>query len=427
MSIFKNTYKKVFQKEAEPVITDLAVTEPSIKKEMIKSTLDINKMDKSNAQTSFLSILKRLQDPNITDTVKNTAKSVVHRWYMDKAWLKEKRSDQNMVHLIEEIEVTLGDFNIEHDIETFILNYYLYNAEKIFDYKEKVIAFIHDEKEKDRKIIFAERIISRLVDIADHTEVKEFLSTLYDTLNETSEDWRVDGLFIIFWLKHPEQFPESILQKLTSTTDEDIAQFIVDKFGELFTTIYNFQLNTLQVVAKGVAIAQNSQKITLKHYAIALNSIGIDAKFNNKEILSILKLLPSVTESGNAEEYIQHAKENSGKKEFSEEVKIFNQEFQKLFDQGKDSKIFTFENQTKEKIQNTELEPKAVAQFFKALVNEKLFETISQLDEYKSIWESVITYLAEQTKADNVKEYINHMVHYLQVADLNDADIEGLI
>ena len=30
-------------------------------------------------------------------------------------------------------------------------------------------------------------------------------------------------------------------------------------------------------------------------------------------------------------------------------------------------------------------------------------------------------------QVDNVKEYINHMVHYLQAADLNDADTEALI
>ena len=195
----------------------------------------------SNPQLVLDLLYSCLKKDDKKEFLKEEAKKITFKAHIDQKWMKSifGESVEDAKETIQNIEAILG--KPSDDIEHFVMNNSYYPLEEVIKRKNGKKGIFHFIKAQkiDKKVYYAERILSRIKkeDLDDKEQVAPFLRELYNILEDIKDDWRVPGLFIMYFYGFHMKLDPDIRKKIESSDDGDVKAFIAFKLKKVLDAI----------------------------------------------------------------------------------------------------------------------------------------------------------------------------------------------
>jgi tetratricopeptide (TPR) repeat protein len=320
------------------------------------------------------------------DTKIQKIKHILDHYYIDS---KPFPKSEEFSKIVKKLEEVVGYSMEEPSMEMFLLNVHLYPIEVINEKKDAVVEFIEQSQEKEKLVILLEKLLKHLLSFSTHRQFTPLTETIYQACRK-KEDWRLVGLFTFSDL---QLLPESIKHDIIDVEDEDIKKFVETK-DQFFYTKYPLDLNTLSRLAKGIAIDQERNVITLDDISDAFGYLSLDDAIDNPKLRLFIDHLFRNNRSKDLlmlNKYYALALETD-KISFSGEVRAFRALFSEYLENTK-TKIFTFEP-TNFLLENKDEHKELLATIYN--------DYAQQLYQYKS-YEQALNYFQKVLESDNEK------------------------
>ncbi len=355
---------------------------------------DINNDNFNDILTGIIHKLRAKDDKDLA----TKAKDILDKWYGDKTWLKEIRTNEEVIKSIEFVE-KLALRNLE-DTNSMILNMHLYKIEELKSNMHKIKSSFSSAKEEN--ILFLNKYLEKVDSVS-----------LSDLIPEDGKiPWQYIGLFI-FNIKYFEKLDEETKYYIATYKYEDkdnkIKKLLNDKYPNLIS-LYSFGIDSIIVIAKQIAIDKEDSELTLNHISIAYSLIGLNLKDENinddyKHLLMLFHILKINKYSSKTDATYEVGKFINLKLYNSLKVNEEVDKFLNFLKKGNKiaGQIFTFnDNKNDFEISTEEL--------IKELEKKYLLNVIEFIKEHKEIYEEIVGAKKYEDKKDFVKKYFEEVI-----------------